>query len=82
MKVALYNKFHNKFITVSIKDEYCKHSEFRACDPLAMLEYEVYDDGSDKKYAQKKLREIKDKTCGSSDCHCCTVYDPEKPISE
>lgn len=81
MKVSLYNKFHNKEAVVSIKKSFCVKSETKACDPLAMLDYEVYSNGNEKKYAIRKLKEIKDKLCGSDSCQCRTTYDPEHSIN-
>jgi len=66
MKVTISSSFHGRELTVNIKNHY-KSESF---DPVAALDYEIYDRGRDAKYAQRKIREIKAALCGSSDCQC------------
>lgn len=67
MKLKVYSKFHGKEGLVNIKERY-RTDSFE--DALAMLDYEVYNGGSDALYARRKLAEIKRLVCGALDCKC------------
>ncbi len=68
-KVVVASFFHNRETKISIKKSYFLDTT-DGNSALNMLSYEIYDNGRDKIYAQKKLNEIKNKLCGQSDCRC------------
>ena len=72
MKVQLKNKFHGTKAVVSIKDRYCGRDQV---DALAALDLEVYAAREDAVYARRKLKEIKAKLCGVTDCRCTIDID-------
>lgn len=65
MKIQFTNSFHNKTATVSVKDCFAFDEQ-----PERALSYEVYAKGFQETYAKNKLKEIKDKICGSNECKC------------
>ena len=66
MKVKIESVFHNTSDYFTIKD-YFKHDTI---DCLALLKYEIYSDGMEKRYAENKLKEIKTGLCGQKNCNC------------
>lgn len=72
MKLRLHNTFHNKEAVIAIKDKYCCAKFGDTFDPIQELQFEIYNDGRDAKYAKRKYNEIKKKVCcgSNSDCSC------------
>ncbi len=64
MKIEITNRFHGKKLIVSVKD-YVWNG--KAETVLEMLEADAWYGNP---YAKRKLREIKNKTCGSKSCSC------------
>ena len=65
MKIQFSNLFHHKTATIEIKDYFAFDES-----PITALSFEVYTKGFQETYAKRKLKEIKDKLCGSNDCSC------------
>ena len=68
MKILVTNKFHDTEAEFTVKDKYRDSSG--TLDTLALMDYEVCHNGSDKAYCVRKLRQIKNDLCGSKDCQC------------
>ena len=66
MRCLIKNTFHNSEAVVGVKQVYID-AEYGA---LTALEFEAYTGGLDAQYAKRKIREIKGKLCGHSDCTC------------
>jgi len=75
MKIKIKNSFHNTEAMIAIKKRYRKPE----WSIMANLDLEIYCKGDDDPYAKRKLWEIKDELCGSSDCSCEAYIEEETP---
>lgn len=64
MKLLFKNKFHKTEAYINIKEEYISGEP----DIISGLEYANY--SRIDPYAKKKLKEIKNRLCGMTDCEC------------
>jgi hypothetical protein len=73
MKFKIESSFHNTEKVFSIKTMYyqwAKNIGMNDVDVLSLLSYDANRQCDDRKYAVKKLHEIKAALCGQSDCRC------------
>ena len=69
MKYEVSNSFHDTEAIVSVKSEYCI-DEGGWHSPDIWMQFEIYNHGDDAAYCRRKLREVKNKLCGSDSCEC------------
>ena len=68
MKFLVYNSFHDREAIISVKAAYCTDDGEHS--PDTWMQFEIYNHGDDAAYCRRKLREVKNKLCGSDSCEC------------
>jgi hypothetical protein len=70
VKLYVSNSFHESYCYFYVKDSYNTEG-MTADDILKSLDYMVYSNGDDARYAKRKLKEIRNELClGGKGCKC------------